>query len=414
MYKQRRNALMQQIEGTAIALLFSGNAPYRVGDEKYDFSVDRNFYYYTGLDKENMIMIMIKHGNIVQEHLCIEPFDEEQAKWVGGKMLAKDASNISQISSVHWIEEALPLLNQQLTRVLQNETRVPVYADFSRQEVSQQDSQAVSFVKQLQDKYPQIQSHNLYAYTAQNRLVKDESEIEKLKKATAITKEAIAYMMENVKPSMGENELEAYFDFILKKHNCKHSFPSIVAGGKNATILHYVDNNQKIKKDSLVLLDLGASYEYINADISRTFPISGKFTKRQRELYDIVLRCNKFIMSLVKPGITLSYLQAQSVAFYEKELAPLGLLKRGKTVHDYYWHGVSHMLGLETHDVNLPGYTLAVGNVFTIEPGLYLEDESIGIRIEDNVVVTKDGCINLSQDIIKEIDEIEAFMAKQS
>lgn len=167
----------------------------------------------------------------------------------------------------------------------------------------------------------------------------------------------------------------------------------------------------KNQRPLLVLCDLGAAYSYMNADITRTFPINGKFTKRQRQIYDIVLTANKMIMQMVKPGITLRDLNNELIKFYHQELSKLNLLKHGKSVADYYWHGVSHMLGLETHDVTLPNYKLQPGNVFTIEPGLYLEEEGIGIRIEDNVLVVEDGCINLSKDIIKEPDEIEAFMA---
>ena len=209
-----------------------------------------------------------------------------------------------------------------------------------------------------------------------------------------------------------ENELEAHFDFVLKCNQCEHSFPSIIAGGKNGTILHYSDNNQMVKDGDLVLCDLGASYQYLNADITRTFPVNGKFTDRQKQIYNIVLRGNKYIMNMVKPGLTLRQLNNELIKFYETELKQIGLLDNGKKVSDYYWHGVSHMLGLETHDVTIANYKLEPGNVFTIEPGLYLEEENIGIRIEDNVLVTNDGCINLSKDIIKEPEEIESFMAK--
>ena len=247
---------------------------------------------------------------------------------------------------------------------------------------------------------------------AELRMIKDEDEIKKLTKAISITKEAIENMMKHAHGGIYENELEAYFDFVLKMNQCEHSFPSIIAGGKNATILHYDDNNQKVKDRSLVLCDLGASYQYLNADITRTFPVNGKFTKRQRQIYEIVLKGNKKIIEMVKPGLTLKDLNNALLTFYQEELSAIGLLKHGKQISDYYWHGVSHMLGLETHDVSIAGYKLKPGNVFTIEPGLYLEDENIGIRIEDNVLVTEDGCINLSKDIIKEPDEIEAFMSQ--
>ena len=150
----------------------------------------------------------------------------------------------------------------------------------------------------------------------------------------------------------------------------------------------------------------------MNADITRTFPANGKFTPRQKQIYDIVLRGNKYIIENCKPGETLFGLNRKLIQFYEEELNAIGLLENGKTVRDYYWHGVSHMLGLETHDVTLNHYVLEAGNVITVEPGLYLEDEGIGIRIEDDILITEDGCVNLSKDIIKEIDEVEAFMAK--
>ena len=227
-----------------------------------------------------------------------------------------------------------------------------------------------------------------------------------------MTNKAIQNMMIHAKPEMGENELEAYFDFVLKCNLCKHSFPSIVGSGKNATILHYGSNNQVMKDNTLVLCDLGAAYEYYNADITRTFPVNGKFTERQKQIYNIVLEGNEYIISQVKPGQTLRGLNNLLVEFYEKKLKEIGLLENGKTVRDYYWHGVSHMLGLETHDVQLSNTPLEPGNVFTVEPGLYLEDEEIGVRIEDNVLVTEEGCINLSKDIIKTVEDIEAFMNK--
>lgn len=414
MVKERRKALAAALPDSAIALLFSGQAPYKVGDEKYPFSVDRSFYYFTGLDKENMIWMLVKHKQYIQEYLFIEHYDEELARWVGGRILPEDAAEISGIDAIDWIEEAMDTLLMESTRRLSEVTSIPVFADFSRQETNQELSAAHRFTQQLIQLQPQVQLHNITPYTTALRLVKDEHEIETLKAAIEVTKRGIYHMMDHVHVGMYENELEAYFDFTLKTFGCHHSFPSIIASSKNATILHYEDNNQKIKKNALVLCDLGAAVDYMNADITRTFPASGTFTKRQREIYDIVLRANRYIMSLVKPGRTLKELNDCLVEFYEKELSALHLLRRGKRVQDYYWHGVSHMLGLETHDVTLANYVLQPGNVFTIEPGLYLEEESIGIRIEDNVLVTEDGCINLSADIIKEADEIEAYMAQHT
>ena len=414
MYKERRLALAQLLPENAIALFFSGKAPYKTGDEKYPFSVDRSFYYLSGLDKEHMILVILRINGEVREQLFLEQYDEEQAKWVGGKMLPEEAAEVSEIEEIFWVEEAMEMLGLQISRLFDNQSRVDIYADFTRQEAYQADSEAHRFTRELLCRYPYITLHNAAPHISSLRLIKDTTEIEQLQQAIEVTRKGIYAMMDHVRCGMGEHQVEAWFDFVLKTNGCQHSFPSIIASGKNATILHYDENNRSIKKNSLLLCDLGASYQYMNADITRTIPANGSFTKRQREIYDIVLEANRYIMSLVRPGRTLKELNQELIRFYEAKLKPMCMLKRGKGVEDYYWHGVSHMLGLDTHDVSLAGYKLRPGNVFTIEPGLYLEEEGIGIRIEDNVLVTEDGCRNLSASIMKDPGEIEAYMQKHN
>ena len=412
MYQERRKRFADQLPKDCIAVIFSGNAPYKVGDEKYPFAVDRSFYYLTGLDCENMVLVLAKRNHKCSEYLFIERYDEDLAKWVGGRIAPKDASYTSGIMNVYWIDELCDIFHSLVSYNFSTFTNVDVFLDYTKQETKQEERHPQIFTRKMATIYPSLRFHDCACYLAMLRMVKDEDELNKLKKAIAVTKEAIENMMKHAHGDIHEYELEAYFDFVLKKHNCEHSFPSIVAGGKNATILHYLDNNGKIKNNSLVLCDLGASYQYLNADITRTFPVNGKFTKRQKQIYNIVLEANKYIMSIIKPGVTLAELNGAVMDFYQDKLSQIGLLKRGKTVEDYYWHGVSHMLGLETHDVSVANYPVRCGNVFTVEPGLYLEEEGIGIRIEDDILVTEDGCICLSKDIIKEVDEIEAFMAK--
>ncbi|MEE0831515.1 MAG: Xaa-Pro aminopeptidase [Longicatena sp.] len=394
-----------------MAFFFSGSAPYRSLDEKYPFTVNRHFYYLTGLDKEDMTLMLVNHNGVTMEYLFIEPFNELEAKWVGGRMSEVEASKISQVNAVLQNQDFLPTLQTFLHRTMNQYDEVMLYVDLHTQEYNQETTET-KFAQQVKSYFPHAHVANVYPYIAQLRLVKDDEEIETLKRSIETTRLGIESMMKHAEPKMMEYELEAYFDFELKCHNADHSFPSIIAGGKNATILHYGENNTRIKDRSLVLCDLGAAHDHMCADITRTFPINGKFTKRQAEIYDIVLRGNKMIIDAIKPGMTLAQLNRMLVKFYQKELKEVGLLSHGKTVSDYYWHGVSHMLGLDTHDVSLADYQLQEGNVFTVEPGLYIEEENIGIRIEDNVLVTSDGCINLSADIIKEIADIEAFMQK--
>lgn len=409
-YEKRRKNLLASMPNYSITLLFSGKAPYKVGDEKYPFCVDRNFYYLTGLDKENMVLVLCKAEDITTELLFIEQYDETLAKWVGGRILPEVTEDISGISEINWIEELMDVLNRWISRFENSNGSVKVFADFHKQEPFQKGIAAIEFCQELLVQFPSIELQNAHQKLTKLRLVKDETEIEQLKEAIRVTNDGILQMMSNIEPEMGEHQLEACFDFVLKSNLCEHSFPSIVASGENATILHYADNNQYMEDGELVLCDLGASHQYMNADITRTFPVNGTFSERQRELYDIVLRANKLLISLVKPGITLRGLNNECIRFYETELEKIGLLSDGSSVEDYYYHGVSHMLGLETHDVTIQDYILEPGNVLTIEPGLYIEEESLGIRVEDDVLVTETGCINLSSDIIKEMDDIENFM----
>ncbi len=410
MYKQRRQQVLANMQPYSMTIICSGIAPYKIGDEKYPFCVDRNFYYLTGIDRENMTLLLVKTPNGTQEALFIERFDEWLAKWVGARMLPKEATEISGVHDVNYVEDLEGRVGSLLNYYGCED--FVVYGDFAKQEMNTDDTVAVKFVNKLKKQYPWLVVKNINKSLTDLRLKKDETEVEQLKKAISVTNEAILNMMRHVKEGMNEAEVEAHFDFVLKKEQCGHAFNSIVAAGKNATILHYGQNNTVIGTNELVLTDLGAAYKHYHADITRTFPASGKFTERQKEIYEIVLGGNKHIIEYAKVGMTLRELNNELIRYYEEKLPATGLLKDGKTIRDYYFHGVSHMLGLETHDVQYADYRLEEGNVFTVEPGLYIEEENIGIRIEDDVLMTKDGCINLSSEIIKEVADIEAFMSQ--
>lgn len=377
----------------------------------YPFTVDRNFYYLTGIDRSDMVYILVKKDGEAKDTLVIDRFDEMMAKWVGGKMLPKEATEISGIEQIVMTDEMWSTIHRIMSYQFDHAENLSVYADLSKQEVDQV-TPAYAFVSEFTGKYPFVIVNNAASMLTELRIIKEEAEIENIRKAISVTNKAILNMMDHAKAGIGENELEAHFDFVLKCNQCRHAFPSIVGSGKNATVLHYGENNQIAEDNTLVLCDLGAAYSWYSSDITRTFPVNGKFTERQKQIYNIVLEANEMIIANAKPGLTLRGLNNMVIEFYEKKLAEIGLLEDGKTVSDYYWHGVSHMLGLETHDVQLSNYELQPGNVFTVEPGLYLEEEGIGIRIEDDVLITEDGCINLSEEIIKKVEEIEAYMAK--
>lgn len=403
----RRQQVVRSMDSGSILVLFSGSLQYETQDETYPFSVNRNFYYLTNIAESNCILVLFERSNVIQEHLFIERTDEVMAKWVGRNISAEAATAASGIKQIHYIDEFDGLFARWLLPV----QKPAVYLDLQRLSMNAQDSDSHRFAARLKQLYPQLDILQAHPILTKHRLTKGEDEVEAISKAIVITNLGIERMMKTVHPGMKEYQLEAEFNYALLQEGCrKTAFKTIVASGVHGTVLHYNDNNAEIQEEQLVLCDLGASYGMYNADITRTFPALGKFTNRQRELYEVVLEANEEVIKHAKAGTTLRQLNQIVIQLYQKRLEELGLLENGKTVFDYYYHGVSHMLGLDTHDVSLPDYCLEPGNIITVEPGLYIEEEKIGIRIEDDVLITADEPINLSKQIIKQIDEIEAFM----
>lgn len=244
------------------------------------------------------------------------------------------------------------------------------------------------------------------------RMIKDETEVEHLSKAIELTRKGIEAMMHNIRPGMNEMVMEGVFNFTLMRNGCPaNSFKTIAAGGKNATVLHYSENNCVLNDNELLLCDLGAQDGFYCADISRTFPVNGKFTKRQKEIYDIVLGAQLMVEANARPGLSIKELNNMVIEYYREELPKHNLMK---DVSEYYFHGIGHMLGLDTHDISNSDRDIVLkpGMVMTNEPGLYIEDECLGIRIEDDILITDDGCINLSANIIKTTEDIEKFMKR--
>lgn len=413
-YKNRRAALLKQIEGPGMLLIFSGEAPMRSLDEAYPFSVDRNFYYLTGIDRENMVLVLKKDyaGNTAEE-LYIEPYDEYLAKWVGGRMKNDEAMEISGVQNIRYLDSFYGKMNGWLDSS-RGTGKIHVYLDLWRYKEGQADTPAHKFAAKLQREYPYVQIDDAVGFLAEMRCTKSEFELDQMKRAQETTRCAIEAMMQHAYPGVNECELEGAFDFALMKQGVKeHAFPSIVAGGVRATTLHYQDNNQIVNDGELVLIDLGSANEHYCADISRTFPVNGKFTERQKEIYNTVLAAQELVIANAKPGLTYSDLNRMVVEFYESKLDELGLRKDGKGVSDYYYHGVSHGLGLDTHDLDTAKeHVLRPGMVITVEPGLYVEDEAIGVRIENDILITENGAVDLSSHILKTVEDIEALMQK--
>ncbi len=411
--RQRRVNLLADKPSPYIAVVYSGTSPRTSADGAYPFHVDRNFYWLTNIDRNNMILVLKKVGDVVSEELYIEPFDEVQAKWVGGRMRPAEATEISGIETIKFLEDFEAGFHS-FFRMNRGAGVTTLGVDLWKYTPDHDDTKAHKLAHKVQHDYPAVRIDDLYRQFVEGRIIKSQSEIDQMLVAQEHTRVAIEAMMKHAYPGVNECELEGAFDFALcKQANKEHAFGTIVAGGGRATVLHYHGNNTNVEDGEMVLIDLGAAYKHYCADISRTFPVNGKFTERQKQFYNMVLAAQDLVIENARPGMTLRDLNDMVIKFYEQELPKLGLLQNGDTVRDYYYHSVSHQLGLDCHDITCPETAvLRPGMVITVEPGIYVEQEAIGIRIENDIVITEDKAIDLSKNILKTVEDIEALMAK--
>ena len=395
----RRKNVFDLMEDDSVMIVFSN-----LKSEKKT-EIQRNFYYLSGIIEEGEILLLFKKNQKLTEYIFIHPYDEFKAKWVGIPLSLEKVKLTSGIFAVQYLSE----WEQTLYRILP-ECKY-VYLDFNRQNPQDVLSEEEHFAKRVVEKNPWIQIKNANPLLAKVRTIKYPAEIEEIKKAIDITQKGIEAILTNIGP-MKEYQLESYFDQAIKYHGASgYAFPTIAASGKNGCCLHYQDNNSDMMAGDLVLFDLGAHYNMYCADISRTFPVSGKFSLRQKEIYEIVLGGQEEVFKAAKPGVTTRELNQILLQYFAKELKRIGLIQEDKEVSKYYYHGVSHHIGLECHDL-CEYIPLQAGSIISNEPGLYIAEENIGIRIEDDVLITETGCENLSKNIIKTVEEIEAFIAK--
>lgn len=410
-YKFNRDNLLDKIKDNSIVILFAGEAIQKTGDQTYPFTPNRNFYYLTGIKEEDHILVMTKINGVKSSKLYIKDIDLEMEKWVGKSIRKEEAEEIAAVDEVKFKSQ----FDGDIHGMITMKEEINLYLDLERMSANREGTISHRFANEITTKYPQVRINNVYSKIGELRLKKSQEEVDKIKKAIEITKSGIEKLMSEARVGMKEYELEAYFDFNCKvKGATGLAFTTIAAAGENATTLHYVDNNCELKENDLILFDLGAEYNCYNADISRTFPVNGKFTERQKEVYNAVLRVNEEIINLIKPGMKYKYVNEKATELIAEECIKLGLIKDKSEVRKYYYHSIGHSLGMDTHDIETPHRDIIFepGVVFTVEPGIYIAEEGIGIRIEDDILVTEDGVINLSSDIIKTVEEIENFMSK--
>lgn len=408
---KNRQKLCKQMVDNSILVFFAGKAKHRSADQGYEFTPNRNFWYLTSLDKEEYVLVITKFHGKVDEILFINEPNPDIEKWTGIRLRVEEVKEISGIQKIRFLSD----FNNYFVKVLQDTYFENIYLDTIYQEEGFT-SNGLEFAKYIQTHFPHLNVKSTNQIIYDLRTIKEDIEIEYIKKAIDITNIGIQNIMKNASPGILERQLEAYYDFSIKYHGANHrSFKTIMASGKNAVILHYEENKAIIEDNTLILFDLGSEYEYYCSDISRTIPANGKFTPRQIEVYESVLRVNEAMIKMVKPGLLWKDFLGIAKDMLADECIKLGLITDKKDVDKYYYHGVGHYLGLDVHDVgrrdNLER-SFEKGMVITVEPGLYIAEEGIGIRIEDDVLVTETGHENLSKDIIKSVDDIENFMKK--
>lgn len=410
-FELNRKRLAEKLEDNSLVILFAGNAPKKTADEKYDFTPNRNFYYLTGIDEEDHIFVMEKSNGNITAKMFIKEIDEEKEKWLGKTIRKEEVYEINKIEEISYLGEFKGYLN----KILNESVEKTIYLDLERDGFDSFPSVSNTFCNELKNRYSQVTIKNIFPILAPLRLIKSPGEVVEMQKAIDITIKGVESIMKNIKPGMKEYELEAYFEFECKRRGVRdYAFKTIAAAGKNATILHYVDNDSEAKDGDLILFDLGAQVNYYNGDISRTFPVNGKFTARQKEVYEAVLRVNERVIDELKSGVNFLDINKKSRDWIAEECIKLGLIEDKKDVSKYYWHSIGHSLGLDTHDVENPGRNtnLEAGMIYTVEPGIYIAEEGIGVRIEDDVLITDGGHEVLTRDMIKSVEDIEAFMSK--
>lgn len=408
LFVKNRAKLAERLQAGDAVILFQGSAPRSTADSHYSFRPDKNFFYFTGLNQENFKVILFKmEDGTLQTTLFIEKPDYDVEKWHGRKLKKDKAIEISGIETVHYLEDFEGFVNR-----LANSGHLKcAYFDLQKLSYDEVDhyahQQAAVFAKRI----PFVTVASIHPIVSELRMVKDAMEIEQMKKAVELTKVGLEAIMKSLKPGFMEYQIESTFAHTIRMNGADgNSFPTIAASGADAVILHYVENNKATSEGELVLIDLGAQYQQYAADISRTYPVSGVFTDRQKQLYNIVLKAEETVIKSMKPGIHFTELNDLCKKVLCEELKAIGLIENDDELFKYYYHGVSHHLGLDVHDLGGRDITLKPGMVFTVEPGLYIAEEGIGIRIEDDVLITETGYEVLSKDIIKSVEDIEAFM----
>ena len=418
LFVRNRKKLIGKLEKKSLAFIHSNDQMYRNGDQFYPYRQNSDMFYLSGIEQEMSVLLICPDQDDENRRvmLFIRKPDPKLETWEGKKLDKESAGEISGIKTVHWMEN-YKAVSRELIRQSRNiYCNIPEYEKF-KPEYPSRDKR---YMMQLKKDYPSHAFKRLAPLLTELRLVKEPEELDLIREAVGITKAGLDRVLGFITPGLTEFEVEAGLSHeFIRRGAGGHAYPPIIASGENACMLHYIKNDKVCRDGDLLLMDFGAEYANYAADCSRCVPVNGKFSKRQRELYDANLRVFRGARSLMRPGTTIDKINGEVGKLWEEEHVKLGFYTaeelKGQSMENplyrkYHPHGTSHFMGLDVHDVGSKQAVLKPGMVLTCEPGIYIPEEKTGIRLENDILITEDGHVDLMEDFPIEAEEIEELM----
>lgn len=407
-YAGNRERLYKKLCPGELLAIFSGEDVWKTGDECYPFFTERNFVYLTGLRCKSAVLLAIKDADSsVQERLYILPPDAHAERWTGTRVKPHEAEAISGVKDIRFTTA----FDIDFKALAYSGNYGRIYLDLYRFTPPDADRASHKFLHVVQREYPYLQICNADALLRELRLIKQPCEIEALRRAEEITKSGILNMMRHSHPDKYEYQYKADFDYALGQYGPEcHGFPSIISAGRNNFCIHYYSYTGQAQDGDMILNDVGAQYDGMITDVSRGWPCNGHFSEKQRILYECVLATSNHMFSIIKPGMRMEDVDATIRRYNAALLKDAGVLDSVDNIGRYMWHGGSHHIGYDVHDMVKRPKTVEPGMVFCVDIGVYHEEWNVGFRLEDNCLITETGCENLSAAIPRTIEDIEAAM----
>jgi len=413
-FQENRQTLYHSLEDGTLLVIFAGQEPRQSADAYYPFFCNRNFAYLTGLSSaasHHFILLAEKSADGVRETLFLLPPDDLAERWTGRRVKQDEARAAGNIAETAFVKD----FEARFHHAAESGTFHTLALDLWKHMPDEAPDEAHVFAEEAIRRYPALRIASVHARLSAQRTIKKPCEIEAMRIAMTITKAGIEAMMRGSKPGMYEYQYKALFDKALTERNVLlPAFPSIISAGKNNFCIHYYSYQGQVQDGDMILNDVGACWDNECNDVSRGWPCNGVFSEKQRALYLCAYETSEYMFHTIRPGMPMADVDKVSHAYCAKKLEALGLLKAGENVNKYMWHGGAHHVGFDVHDAVDMSRPVAPGMVFCVDIGIYAEEWGIGFRVEDNCLVTENGCENLSREIPRSIDEIEHFMADRA